>query len=108
MSDGITDADPDRAPYTRQCDAVAVTKQYKNCCVLRDGHEGKHQNADGYEFTRVWDRKNEQNDEIAALHECDKHPRYRAIRKPRTACEGCWRCYVLVHPDLSLETRWLQ
>lgn len=21
---------------------------------------------------------------------CDKHPKYKVLRKPRTACEMCW------------------
>lgn len=27
-------------------------------------------------------------------YQCKKHPRYDAERKPRTACEGCWRMYL--------------
>lgn len=25
---------------------------------------------------------------------CDEHPRYRALRKPRGTCEGCWRAWI--------------
>jgi hypothetical protein len=25
---------------------------------------------------------------------CQKHPRYKGIRKPRTGCTECWRFYV--------------
>lgn len=29
---------------------------------------------------------------------CKKHRTYRAIRKPTTSCEECWRFYVRMHP----------
>lgn len=32
--------------------------------------------------------------ELVARNSCQKHKRYKAIRKPRTLCEGCWRLWV--------------
>ena len=29
---------------------------------------------------------------------CKKHRQYKAIRRPRTACEACWRRWVYLHP----------
>ena len=33
-----------------------------------------------------------------AWHKCAEHRRYQAKRKPRVACEGCWRLYLRVNP----------
>lgn len=30
---------------------------------------------------------------------CDKHPRYKAINKPRSKCITCWKEYAQKHPD---------
>lgn len=29
---------------------------------------------------------------------CKTHPRYQAKRKPRVACEACWRKYITLNP----------
>lgn len=29
---------------------------------------------------------------------CKKHRTYKAVRKPTSGCEECWRFYVKVHP----------
>lgn len=34
---------------------------------------------------------------------CKKHPKYGAIRRPRTACEVCWRMYIEGHPKPLIE-----
>jgi len=30
---------------------------------------------------------------------CKKHPLYKAIRKPRVACQTCWDCYQMKHKN---------
>lgn len=30
---------------------------------------------------------------------CVAHPRYRALRKPRAACEECWRAWIKKQDD---------
>lgn len=29
---------------------------------------------------------------------CKKHPKYQAKRRPRTACEACWRRWISLNP----------
>ena len=33
------------------------------------------------------------------MQTCDKHPGYRAIRKPRVDCDECWDLFVAAHPE---------
>lgn len=33
---------------------------------------------------------------------CKKHPKYKAIRKPRVDCEPCWEMYFEEHPDAQV------
>lgn len=32
------------------------------------------------------------------FHKCSEHRRYQAKRKPRAACEGCWRLWLRINP----------
>lgn len=34
----------------------------------------------------------------AAGSQCPDHKRYQAKRKPRSACEGCWRIWIALNP----------
>lgn len=40
---------------------------------------------------------------LIAEHEtptmCEEHPKYRALRKPRTGCDGCWEAYAQAWPE---------
>ena len=90
-----------------QCRAIALTLHAPNCCVLPWAHGGRHKNSLGMEFTGSVTSAFHLHDAIAAMCPCQKHRRYRAVRKPRTACEGCWRLYILTHPSISIETRWM-
>lgn len=38
----------------------------------------------------------EQRRLLAIKTPCRTHPRYQVIRRPRTACEGCWRMWLEV------------
>ncbi len=89
-----------------QCRALAISL-HMNCCMLREGHAGRHRNSLGQEFTGAVSRATQLHDAIVALCGCAKHKRYRAMRKPRAACEGCWRLWILTHPDRELESRWM-
>lgn len=35
---------------------------------------------------------------------CRKHPKYKAMRKPRVACEECWRMYIRAMDYLKWES----
>lgn len=36
--------------------------------------------------------------EVRGESKCKKHRTYKAIRKPTTSCEACWRLYIQKHP----------
>jgi hypothetical protein len=36
---------------------------------------------------------------------CAKHPRYKAIRKPRAACDACWNMYLKKQSKPRMERR---
>lgn len=46
--------------------------------------------------------------EIVKLCRCSKHKRYTAAKQPRNGCETCWRLWVLLHPNIEIETRWMR
>lgn len=91
-----------------QCLELALTLTDDNCCVLRRGHAGEHQNCRGYKFWRSVKFARELHDAIVELCGCNEHPRYQAKRKPKTDCDGCWRIWVLTHPNRELSTRWMR
>ncbi len=37
-------------------------------------------------------------DKLLAHTKCKKHRAYKAIRKPRSNCEACWRFYIRSNP----------
>lgn len=111
VSDGITDADPDRMPWGRvQCRATALTVSgfHGNTCVLDLGHKGSHKTWSGTWFEKALGRRADLHDEIVRLHRCQLHKRYRARRQPRLTCATCWRLWILTHPDIEFETRWIR
>jgi hypothetical protein len=34
---------------------------------------------------------------------CEEHPKYQAMRKPRSGCEKCWEIYKEKHPDATTD-----
>jgi hypothetical protein len=34
---------------------------------------------------------------------CEKHPRYKAKRKPRVGCLVCWEIYRQTHPLFNMK-----
>lgn len=51
--------------------------------------------------TLRWDLEREQDLRAYGhvnLPTCKKHRRYMGLRRPRTACEGCWRRWIALNP----------
>lgn len=38
-------------------------------------------------------------EQVAQRVGCIEHPKYTAMRRPRTDCKGCWNMYSTAHPD---------
>jgi hypothetical protein len=81
-----------------------------NVCVLPRGHEGLHRTWAGLPFQNGLDGRKYANveAEIVKLCRCPEHKRYAAAKPPRNACETCWRLWMLLHPSLEIETRWMR
>lgn len=90
-----------------QCRAIGLSMSGPNCCTLYRGHAGPHQNSFGWTFLVAVDSSMFLHDAMAQLHRCPHHKKYKAIKIPASPCIGCWRLWVLTHPDAGLERRWL-
>jgi hypothetical protein len=95
-----------------QCLAIARTlTSTGNVCVEPRGHEGLHKTWAGLPFRHGLDGHGAHasvEDAIVKLCQCTKHKRYKAAKQPRNSCELCWRLWVLLHPSIEIETRWMR
>lgn len=95
-----------------QCLAIARTlSPTGNVCVEDRGHEGLHRTWAGLHFKEGLNghgRYVSVEDAIVKLCRCADHKRYKAAKPPANRCEACWRLWMLVHPSIEIETRWMR
>ena len=66
---------------------------------MRDGEEVKA------EQTETEAKKKRPAEHVSIQHGCPKHPKYGAVRAPRTDCETCWKAYKAYHPTAYDQAR---
>ena len=56
----------------------------------------------GYKLAAHIDEDNQRKERRNSFVSCKKHPKYMAIRLPRTACYDCWYKWFVDHGFIDL------